>query len=121
MAVIKKIKLHGVKPAIALNPDTPLSMVEALLKSVDMVLLMSVVPGKGGQGYIPQVTGKIRQLRKMIDEQGLDTLIEVDGGINDRTIKRARDAGASRFVATSHIWKSQNPAEQYQNLIEAIS
>ncbi|MBS3121851.1 ribose 5-phosphate isomerase B [Candidatus Woesearchaeota archaeon] len=118
LAVIKKIKLHGVKPAIALNPDTPLSMVEDLLKSVDMVLLMSVVPGKGGQGYIPQVTGKIRQLRKMIDEQGLDTLIEVDGGIKLDNIYLPINACVDIVVSGTGIYapSGHEPTDDYKDL-----
>lgn len=112
-AVIEEIRSYGVKPAIALNPDTPLSQIEGLVDSVDMVLLMSVVPGKGGQGYIPKVTGKIRQLRKIIDEDGLDTLIEVDGGIKLDNIYLPISAGADVIVSGTGIY---NPKEEYINL-----
>ncbi|MBI4454190.1 ribose 5-phosphate isomerase B [Candidatus Woesearchaeota archaeon] len=113
LAVIKKIKKHGVKPAIALNPDTPLSKVEDLLKSVDMVLLMSVMPGKGGQGYIQSVTDKIKILREMIDKQGLDTLIEVDGGIKLSNVHIPINAGVDVIVSGTGIYA---PKEEYKDL-----
>jgi ribose 5-phosphate isomerase B len=102
--VIKKIREYGIKPAIALNPATPLSDISGLLDKVDMVLLMSVVPGLPGQGYIESVTDKIAELRGMIFEQGLDTLIEVDGGIKLHNVKYPINAGADVIVSGTGVF-----------------
>jgi len=98
------IRECGARPAVVLNPATPVSGIEYVLEYVDMVLLMSVNPGFGGQEFIPNVLRKIRELKGMISSSGLDVLIEVDGGINLDTIGSAAAAGADVFVAGSAIF-----------------
>ncbi len=121
--VISEIKKAGMKAAVALNPATPVSVLEDILPELDMVLLMSVNPGFGGQSYIPYVTQKIKKLRRVIDERGLSTLIEVDGGVNKDTIKTVVDAGADVVVAGSAIFASKDGSgigEAVQSLRSAI-
>ena len=95
----------GVKPAITLNPDTPVSAIEPYLNQVDMVLVMSVVPGAGGQKFIPESLDKIRRIKKLLDENQLHADIEVDGGINTDNVRAALDAGANIIVAGSAVFK----------------
>ena len=101
---ITAIKEKGLLAGIALNPATPLSEIEWVLPKVDMVLIMSVNPGFGGQTYIPYATDKIRELKKMIDKKGLKTDIEVDGGINHENVTEVLDAGANIIVAGSAVF-----------------
>ncbi|MBR6528298.1 MAG: ribulose-phosphate 3-epimerase [Lachnospiraceae bacterium] len=103
--VIGQIKACGKKAGVVLYPATPLSELEYVLPQLDMVLLMSVNPGFGGQKYIPYVTGKIRQLRKMIDERGLNVDIQVDGGVTLDNVAELKEAGANVFVAGSAVFK----------------
>jgi len=90
---------------VALNPATPLSAIEWILPKVDMVLIMSVNPGFGGQKLIPYTVEKVRALKKMIDERGLKTDIEVDGGVNLENVTEVMDAGANIIVAGSAVFK----------------
>jgi len=108
---IQRIRNAGVKPAVSLNPASPLDMIEYVLDDLDMVLLMTVNPGFGGQDFIPEVIPKIERLRKMIDKRGLDMELEVDGGIGPETINRVSSAGANVFVAGSAIYHSDDYAE----------
>lgn len=101
---VQSIKEYGCKAGVVLNPSTPLSELEYILEYVDMVLLMSVNPGFGGQKYIENVTDKIKALRKMIDDKQLDVDIEVDGGINLNNAKMIIDAGANVLVAGSAVF-----------------
>jgi len=103
---IQLIREHDVRPGIVLNPSTPLSCLDWVLKDVDFVMLMSVNPGFGGQKFIPGTIEKVRVLRDKINALGLNALIEIDGGINDKTIKEVSDAGADVFVAGSAIFSS---------------
>ena len=89
---------------VALNPASPLCLVEEILPDVDMVLLMSVNPGFGGQSFIETTVSKIARLRKMIDDAGLNIEIQVDGGINDKTSRLVRNAGATVLVAGSYVY-----------------
>ena len=98
------IKEAGVKAGVALNPATPLTALDYILEDVDMVLLMTVNPGFGGQKYIESSTRKIRELRKMIEERKLETDIEVDGGIKLNNVKTVLDAGANVIVAGSAVF-----------------
>ncbi len=109
--VIQTIHKLGIKAGVALNPGTPLCMVEPVLEDVDMILLMSVNPGFGGQSYIPSVTGKIRELRRMLDERNLNTDIQVDGGIDATTVKDVIEAGANVIVAGSAVYKAEDTRE----------
>ncbi len=101
---VQMIKEHGVKAAVALNPATPLSVLDEILPMLDMVLLMSVNPGFGGQSYIDSVTDKIERLKAEIDRRGLSCDIQVDGGIKASNVKQVVDAGANVIVAGSAIF-----------------
>ncbi|MCB0209178.1 MAG: ribulose-phosphate 3-epimerase [Anaerolineae bacterium] len=104
---VQQIKELGVKAGVTLNPATPLSILEEILPDVDLVLIMSVNPGFGGQSYIPGSTSKIARLRSMLDAIGSDAEIEVDGGINTGTIREVADAGATVMVAGSAIFNKK--------------
>jgi ribulose-phosphate 3-epimerase len=106
--VIQKIKEHGIKAGVVLNPATPLSSIEEILPSVDMVLLMSVNPGFGGQKFIPSTLAKIKRLKQMITEQNLAVDIEVDGGVNNETVKEIIEAGANILVAGSAVYGAKD-------------
>lgn len=101
---VEAIKEKGILASVALNPATDLSVLEYILPKLDMVLLMSVNPGFGGQKYIEYTTEKIRRLRQMIEERGLKTDIEVDGGINLSNVKTVMEAGANIIVAGSAVF-----------------
>ena len=103
---LQVIRDKGMKPAVALNPATPLSAIEYVLDDVDMILLMTVNPGFGGQKFIPAMLHKIRRLRDMLDSLDYDIAIEVDGGIVVDNIKEVRAAGADMFVSGSGIFKT---------------
>ncbi len=103
---VRRIHEFGMDAGVAVNPDTPLSVIELVMDQVEMILVMSVFPGFGGQRYIPESTEKIRTLRAMLDEKGLDGVdIQVDGGINDDTIEEALEAGANILVAGSAVFR----------------
>ncbi len=103
--LIQKIRSLGIKPAITLNPHTPPEAIEFLLEDVDMVLLMSVNPGFGGQKFISSVVEKAKRLKTMIEKINPDCLIEVDGGVNDENIKELEAAGVDVVVAGSFVYK----------------
>lgn len=105
---IQQIKSEGMKAGVALCPATPLSAIEEILPYVDMVLIMSVNPGFGGQSFIESSVNKIARLRKMITDAGLDVDIQVDGGINDKTSKLVRDVGANILVAGSFVYGAKD-------------
>ena len=107
---LQHIKSLGVKAGVVLNPATPLSSIEYVLQDVDMILLMSVNPGFGGQKYIPVTTKKIRALRDMLDSMGLHTDIEVDGGVTLENADEVISAGASVIVAGSAVFKGDAAA-----------
>jgi len=102
--VLQQIRAHGCKAGVSLNPATPVSTIRHVLHCVDLVLLMSVNPGYGGQKYIDAVTEKIAEARRMLDEAGSSAYLEVDGGINPQTIAKAAKAGANAFVAGSAVY-----------------
>lgn len=114
--VVQEIRRKGMKPAVTLNPHTPVSLLEDILPDLDMVLLMSVNPGFGGQQFIEHSVRKVDQLKKMILKQHTSTLIEVDGGVNLDTGRRLVDAGADVLVAGSFVFSSDNPAETIRML-----
>ena len=101
---VHQIKDLGKKAGVVLNPATPLSALDYLLAEVDLVMLMSVNPGFGGQSFIPSALEKTRALKKMIDQRGLQTGIEIDGGVSPKSIGAIREAGANIFVAGSAIF-----------------
>ena len=104
--VVHRIRNTGVKPGVALSPGTPVATAEEILSSVDLVLLMSVNPGFGGQSFIPETLSKIARMRSILDKRGLTTELEVDGGINVSTAKEAASAGASVLVAGSAVFSA---------------
>jgi len=101
---VSRIRESGLKAGVVLNPATPLQTLDYILEDVDLVMIMSVNPGFGGQSFIPATLDKIRKLRSMIDERGLDVGIEVDGGVSPKTIGKIAQAGANIFVAGSAIY-----------------
>lgn len=105
VATIEKIKSFGVKAAITLNPPTPVSAIEPYLELVDMVLVMSVNPGFGGQKFIPESIDKVKEVRRLLDNKGLETDIEIDGGINLDNVASVIEAGANIIVAGSAVFK----------------
>jgi ribulose-phosphate 3-epimerase len=110
-AAISKIKEAGMKAGVVLNPSSPVELLADILNEIDIVLIMSVNPGFGGQEFILHSLDKVRRLRKMIDERNLDILIEVDGGINLETGKQMAEAGANVLVTGNFIFASENPKE----------
>lgn len=113
---IQQIKSFGIKASVSLNPHTPVSVLEDIIADLDMVLLMSVNPGFGGQKFIENTYKKVKQLRKMIDEANADCLIEIDGGVNFDTGKKLLDAGANVLVAGSFVFGADNPKETISGL-----
>jgi ribulose-phosphate 3-epimerase len=116
---LSAIRSAGGKPGIAFNPATPLSALEEAIKFADYVLLMSVNPGFGGQEFIPESLEKVRRLRKMIDERGLRTRIEIDGGIDLDNIADVTGAGAEIIVSGSAIFGADDPGVAVRKLREA--
>ena len=105
--VVRQIKESGVRAGVAINPATPVSAVEEVLPDLDLVLVMTVDPGFGGQPFMEDMVGKISRARAMLDERGLAAELEVDGGINSRTAKTVVDAGARVLVAGSAVYGSE--------------
>ena len=103
--VIDEIKNYGLKVGIAINPDTDVEKIFPYLDKIDLVLVMSVYPGKSGQSFIEESLDKIRKLKQEIQEKNLKTLISVDGGINDETGKLCKEAGVDILVSASYIHK----------------
>ncbi len=106
---VQQIHAAGMKAGVTLNPSTPVSMLEDIIYNVDMVLLMSVNPGFGGQKFIENTIRKVKRLRKMIDDAGTHTLIEIDGGVQGETAPRLVKAGADVLVSGSYVFKSADP------------
>lgn len=114
--VVQQIKAAGMKAGVTLNPATPVCLLRDIITEVDLVLLMSVNPGFGGQKFIPQILNKVKELRALINETGSKALIEVDGGVNDKTGEQLRDAGADILVAGNYVFKAENPLEAIHSL-----
>ncbi len=113
---IQQIKSLGMQAGVAVNPHTPISLLKDVLKDIDLVCLMSVNPGFGGQLFIPNTVQKIKQLRTMIDEQSLNVKIEIDGGVTEQNAQQIIDAGADVLVAGSTVFKSSDPIATIANL-----
>jgi ribulose-phosphate 3-epimerase len=118
---IQLIREAGAKAGAVLNPATPIAALDWVLNDLDMVLVMSVNPGFGGQAFIPSALGKISALRRIIDERSLETLIAVDGGVNDGTIEAIARAGADVFIAGSAIFGRSDYAAVIQQFKEKIA
>ena len=115
---IQEIHDAGMKAGVTLNPSTPVSVLEDIIKDVDMVLLMSVNPGFGGQKFIENTIDKVKRLRKLIEEKGANTLIEVDGGVQGETAPRLVAAGVDVLVSGSYVFKSATPEAIIHSLRE---
>ncbi len=118
---IELIKSHGCKVGIAINPDTSLSVLEDIIQDIDLILLMSVYPGFGGQKFIETTIDKIQDAKKLIETQSHHIFLEVDGGINHETIGKVAAAGANVFVAGSAIFGSADYAKTIQDFRQKIS
>ncbi len=118
---VQLIKESGAQAGVVLNPSTPVASLEWILEYVDYVLVMSVNPGFGGQAFIPNSIDKIKALRKLIQDRGLAVLIEVDGGVNEKTIAGVAAAGADVFVAGSAIFGSQDYLKTIQRLRKKVN
>jgi ribulose-phosphate 3-epimerase len=114
--LVEDIRSSGIKVGISIKPKTPISAIEALLPYLDLVLIMAVEPGFGGQSFMEAMVAKIKALRKIIDENKYDCLVEVDGGINSRTASICIDAGADALVSGSYIFAAENPIEAVKSL-----
>jgi ribulose-phosphate 3-epimerase len=113
---IQQIKSLGMKAGVAVNPHTPVALLKDILADIDLVCLMSVNPGFGGQAFIPNTLSKIKELRQMIDERGLKVDIEIDGGVTLENAKSIVEAGATVLVAGNTVFKSKNPTETIAQL-----
>ena len=120
-ATLKKIHDLGAKTSIAVNPDVPLSRVEACFGDIDMVLMMTVFPGFGGQAFIPDVLPKIAEVRKLIDARKPGILVEVDGGIKTDNIAKVVHTGGEVIVSGSGIFKTPNYAETIRQMRQAVA
>ncbi|HEC17184.1 MAG TPA: ribulose-phosphate 3-epimerase [Sedimenticola sp.] len=119
---LQLIRDEGCKAGLVFNPATPLSCLEYVLDRLDMILLMSVNPGFGGQGFIPSTLGKLRQVRKIIDDSGRDIRLEIDGGVKTGNIREIREAGADTFVAGSAIFGAADERDpnRYDGIIRSM-
>ncbi len=115
---IQQIKSQGMKAGVSLNPHTPVSLLEDVIEDIDVILLMSVNPGFGGQSFIEQTINKVDKLKKLIMESNSHTLIEIDGGVNFETGKRLVNAGADALVAGSFVFNSPDPEANIKGLKE---
>ena len=118
---VQLIKDSGAQAGVVLNPSTPVASLESILEYVDYVLIMSVNPGFGGQAFIPNSIGKIKALRKQIQDRGLNVLIEVDGGVNDKTTSAVAAAGTDVFVAGTAIFGHPDYKISIQHLRQKIN
>ncbi|HEY1055885.1 MAG TPA: ribulose-phosphate 3-epimerase [Emticicia sp.] len=119
---LQQIKDLGCKAGVALNPHTPVNVLEDILHDIDLVLIMSVNPGFGGQKFIEHTYEKVRKVRKMADERGLNTMIEIDGGVTTSNARALVEAGADALVAGSFVFNSENPTQtilDLKNICEA--
>ena len=116
---LKYIKSKGIKAGLVIKPATPVSDLEKFLPLIDMILIMSVEPGFGGQSFMPIALDKLKEAREMIDRSGYEIDLEVDGGVNAKNIADIIEAGANVIVAGSAVFKSENPAEAV-NLLKGI-
>lgn len=113
---IQQIKQAEMKAGVAINPATPVSVLEDIVEDVDLVLIMSVNPGFGGQSFIENAISKVKRLRKLIDESNSHALIEVDGGVQNETAPRLVEAGTDILVSGSYVFQSANPIETIRGL-----
>ncbi len=117
---IQKIKSLGIKAGVAINPHTPVSVLNDIIKEIDLVCIMSVNPGFGGQSFISRTYEKINKLNKIVEKEKTNVLIEIDGGVNDKNSKKLIDSGANVLVAGNFVFSSKNPKETINNLKQNI-
>ncbi len=113
---LQAIKAHGMKAGVALNPHTSINVLEDTINDIDLVCLMSVNPGFGGQSFIENTYNKVKQLKELITKKGASTKIEIDGGVTNKNAKQLVDAGADVLVAGSYVFKSENQIETIKDL-----
>lgn len=113
---IQQIKAAGMKVGVALNPHTPVGLLEDIIGEIDVVLLMSVNPGFGGQSFIEHTVEKVKKLKRLVASAGANTLVEIDGGVNFETGRRLVEAGADTLVAGSFVFNSPDPAGRIEGL-----
>jgi ribulose-phosphate 3-epimerase len=113
---LQAIKAEGMKAGVALNPHTNVALLEDIIKDIDMVCLMSVNPGFGGQSFIKNTYSKIEKLKELIIRKGASTIIEIDGGVSDKNAKRLAQAGADVLVAGNFVFKAENPMQTIVDL-----
>ncbi|CAI8300819.1 MAG TPA: ribulose-phosphate 3-epimerase [Flavobacteriaceae bacterium] len=113
---LQAIKAEGMKAGVALNPHTSISLLEDTIQDIDLVCLMSVNPGFGGQSFIENTYDKVIALKELITRKGANTIIEIDGGVTSKNAKQLADAGADVLVAGSYVFKSENPTKTITNL-----
>jgi ribulose-phosphate 3-epimerase len=120
-ATLRRIRELGAKTSVAVNPDVPLSKVEGCFDNIDMLLMMTVFPGFGGQAFIPDVLPKISEAKKIIDQRKLSVVIEVDGGIKSDNIAKVVQAGGEIIVSGSGIFKSPSYADTIRQMRAAVA
>lgn len=113
---LQAIKAEGMQAGVALNPHTNINVLEDTINDIDLVCLMSVNPGFGGQSFIENTYNKVKQLKALIERKGAHTKIEIDGGVTDKNAKQLADAGADVLVAGSFVFRSENPLETIKDL-----
>ena len=113
---LQKIKSCGMKSGVALNPHTPIAVLDSIIKDVDVVCLMSVNPGFGGQSFIEETYTKVKTLKALIQEKGATTLIEIDGGVTNKNAKQLIEAGANILVAGSYVFRAEDPIKIIEGL-----
>lgn len=113
---LQKIKTCGMKAGVALNPHTPITVLDSIIKDIDVVCVMSVNPGFGGQSFIEETYTKIKALKALIEEKGSSTLIEIDGGVTDKNAKQLIEAGADVLVAGSYVFGAEDPIQTIAGL-----
>jgi ribulose-phosphate 3-epimerase len=115
---VQAIKATGMKAGIALNPHSSINLLKDIIKDIDLVCLMSVNPGFGGQSFIENTFEKVKELKELIQSTGADCQIEIDGGVTNKNAKKLVEAGANILVAGSYVFKSSNPAETISKMVK---
>ncbi len=118
---LQAIKADGMKAGVAINPHTNIDLLEDTINDIDLVCLMSVNPGFGGQSFIENTYSKIEKLKKLITRKGANTLIEIDGGVTDKNAKKLVEAGADVLVAGNFVFRSENPTQTIENLRQLLA
>ena len=118
---VQRIKDLKMKAGVAINPHTPISTLKSIIKDLDLVCVMSVNPGFGGQSFIESTYDKVKELKSLIEEQNSKAIIEIDGGVNSQNAKKLTDCGANALVAGSFVFKSENPTQTISELSSIIN